>query len=98
MKRKGHLVLVQFENGRASAAKAAMENGKVTARPKRLRKKWSRVEEAHLRRESANLFSGTHHDPFDRLLTAPANLEDMILITADRMVERYPVEILWAGR
>jgi PIN domain nuclease of toxin-antitoxin system len=39
-----------------------------------------------------------HRDPFDRLLIAQANLEDMILITADRMFQRYPVQILWAGR
>jgi PIN domain nuclease of toxin-antitoxin system len=38
-----------------------------------------------------------HRDPFDRLLIAQANLEDMILITADRMFQRYPVQILWAG-
>ena len=39
-----------------------------------------------------------HRDPFDRLLIAQANLEDMILITADRMVRKYPVQILWAGK
>jgi len=39
-----------------------------------------------------------HHDPFDRLLISQSNLEDMILITADRMIEKYPVQILWAGR
>jgi PIN domain nuclease of toxin-antitoxin system len=39
-----------------------------------------------------------HRDPFDRLLIAQANLEDMILITADRMFQRYPVKLLWAGR
>jgi PIN domain nuclease of toxin-antitoxin system len=39
-----------------------------------------------------------HHDPFDRLLVAQATLEDMVLITADRMVEKYPVQILWGGR
>jgi PIN domain nuclease of toxin-antitoxin system len=39
-----------------------------------------------------------HQDPFDRLLIAQANLEDMILITADRLIEKYPVQILWAGR
>ncbi len=39
-----------------------------------------------------------HRDPFDRLLIAQANLEDMILITADRMFEKYPVRLLWAGR
>jgi PIN domain nuclease of toxin-antitoxin system len=39
-----------------------------------------------------------HQDPFDRLLVAQANLEDMILVTADRMIEKYPVRVLWAGR
>ena len=39
-----------------------------------------------------------HRDPFDRLLIAQANLEDMILITADRMFEKYPVQTLWVGR
>jgi len=39
-----------------------------------------------------------HRDPFDRLLIAQANLEDMILITADRMFQRYAVQLLWAGR
>jgi PIN domain nuclease of toxin-antitoxin system len=39
-----------------------------------------------------------HRDPFDRLLIAQANLEDMVLITADRIFEEYPVQLLWAGR
>jgi PIN domain nuclease of toxin-antitoxin system len=39
-----------------------------------------------------------HRDPFDRMLIAQANLEDMILITAERAIEKYPVNILWAGR
>ena len=39
-----------------------------------------------------------HRDPFDRLLVAQAQLEEMILVTSDRVLEKYPVEILWAGR
>lgn len=39
-----------------------------------------------------------HRDPFDRLLIAQANLEGMTLITADRMFEKYSVQMLWAGR
>jgi PIN domain nuclease of toxin-antitoxin system len=39
-----------------------------------------------------------HRDPFDRLLIAQANLEDLILVTADRMIEKYPVQVLWVGR
>lgn len=39
-----------------------------------------------------------HRDPFDRLLVAQATVENLVLITADAMLERYPVEVLWAGR
>jgi PIN domain nuclease of toxin-antitoxin system len=39
-----------------------------------------------------------HRDPFDRLLIAQAQVEDMTLITADRMFDRYPIQVLWAGR
>lgn len=39
-----------------------------------------------------------HGDPFDRLLVAQALSEGLTLITADRELKRYSVEILWAGR
>jgi PIN domain nuclease of toxin-antitoxin system len=39
-----------------------------------------------------------HRDPFDRLLIAQAQVEEMTLITADRMFGRYSVQLLWAGR
>ena len=38
-----------------------------------------------------------HHDPFDRLLVAQAQLEGLVLVTADSRVAIYDVEILWAG-
>lgn len=37
-----------------------------------------------------------HDDPFDRLLVAQAQLEDLPLLTADRDFERYEVEVIWA--
>lgn len=39
-----------------------------------------------------------HHDPFDRLLIAQAIAEDMTVLTADRVFQLYPVQVLWAGR
>jgi PIN domain nuclease of toxin-antitoxin system len=40
----------------------------------------------------------THHsDPFDRLLIAQAQIEDMVILTADRAFEPYGVKILWCG-
>jgi len=38
-----------------------------------------------------------HRDPFDRLLVAQANLEDMVLISSDRIFLNYSVQLLWAG-
>jgi PIN domain nuclease of toxin-antitoxin system len=37
-----------------------------------------------------------HGDPFDRLLVAQAQLEQLSLLTADRQLGDYEVEILWA--
>lgn len=37
-----------------------------------------------------------HRDPFDRMLVAQAQLEELILVTHDRVLEPYEVEILWA--
>jgi len=39
-----------------------------------------------------------HTDPFDRLLIAQAILEEMTLLTADRIFAKYPVDILWCGK
>jgi PIN domain nuclease of toxin-antitoxin system len=39
-----------------------------------------------------------HRDPFDRLLIAQTKLEGLVLVTADRIVEKYPVDVLRAGR
>jgi PIN domain nuclease of toxin-antitoxin system len=36
-----------------------------------------------------------HRDPFDRLLVAQALVERCMLVTADRRLASYPVEILW---
>lgn len=39
-----------------------------------------------------------HRDPFDRLLVAQAVQERIPLVTADRELERYDVEVVRAGR
>jgi PIN domain nuclease of toxin-antitoxin system len=39
-----------------------------------------------------------HRDPFDRLLIAQGKVEEMTVISADRMFDRYPVQLLWAGQ
>lgn len=37
-----------------------------------------------------------HRDPFDRLLVAQAQVEGLPLLSADRQLARYDVEIQWA--
>jgi PIN domain nuclease of toxin-antitoxin system len=39
-----------------------------------------------------------HSDPFDRLLVSQAKLERCALLTADRQLTAYAVDIIWAGR
>jgi PIN domain nuclease of toxin-antitoxin system len=39
-----------------------------------------------------------HGDPFDRLVVAQARCEGLVLITADRELKKYQLEILWAAR
>jgi PIN domain nuclease of toxin-antitoxin system len=39
-----------------------------------------------------------HHDPFDRMLVAQAQLEALTLVTADRLLQPYDVELLDARR
>ncbi len=36
-----------------------------------------------------------HRDPFDRLIIAQANVEQLTIITKDRRFEEYGVEIRW---
>jgi PIN domain nuclease of toxin-antitoxin system len=36
-----------------------------------------------------------HRDPFDRLLIAQSQVERVPLITADPVIARYPVDIVW---
>jgi PIN domain nuclease of toxin-antitoxin system len=37
-----------------------------------------------------------HRDPFDRILLAQAQIEQMTLVTADEILTQYGVDILWA--
>src|ERR1044071_5664059 len=41
---------------------------------------------------------GHHNDPFDRLLIAQAQVEELVLMTADEDILPYRVRTLWAGR
>lgn len=36
-----------------------------------------------------------HRDPFDRMLVAQAQLEEMSILSADLQMSRYQVELIW---
>ena len=36
-----------------------------------------------------------HQDPFDRLIISQAIIEDMTLVSIDRKISLYPVNLLW---
>lgn len=36
-----------------------------------------------------------HGDPFDRMLVAQARCEGLTLVSADKIMREYPVEVLW---
>ncbi|MBD1194652.1 type II toxin-antitoxin system VapC family toxin [Vulcanococcus sp. Clear-D1] len=40
-------------------------------------------------------YSQLHRDPFDRMLAAQAELEGLVLITADAQLANFPCPILW---
>ena len=44
--------------------------------------------------EVAGLFPALHRDPFDRILAAQAEVEDMILATVDVTFEQFKVKVL----
>ena len=37
----------------------------------------------------------SHKDPFDRLLVAQAIVEDVALVSRDKVFKQYPVKLLW---
>ena len=43
----------------------------------------------------AGCYVQVHKDPFDRMLAAQAELENMLLITIDPELHAFPIEILW---
>jgi len=51
------------------------------------------IELRHVLRAGALPF--IHRDPFDRLLVAQAQLEDIPIVTADPAIAQYDVEVIW---
>ena len=84
---------------KAAAGKLTLPESPVSYVPRRMAEQGLRpLAVTHPHALAVFNLPSHHRDPFDRLLVAQATLEQMVLVTADRVVETYPVEILWAGR
>jgi PIN domain nuclease of toxin-antitoxin system len=51
----------------------------------------------HLHGLTAGELPAHHRDPFDRMLVAQAQCEDLTLMTTDRQLLKYAVKTLWCG-
>jgi PIN domain nuclease of toxin-antitoxin system len=56
------------------------------------------LEITHLHSLIAGGLPPHHRDPFDRMLIAQAQAEDMTLLTGDRNLHRYEVELIFCNR
>jgi len=52
----------------------------------------------HLHALAVDGLPNHHRDPFDRLLIAQALSEQMTLLTADRVFQKYKVELIFCGK
>jgi len=44
---------------------------------------------------AAGALPGPHRDPFDRMLIAQGQLEDLPIVTSDKAFKRYPITLVW---
>jgi PIN domain nuclease of toxin-antitoxin system len=51
------------------------------------------IQPAHIYR--LQLLPPVHFDPFDRLLVAQAQVEDLRLLTGDRVMKKYLPDLIW---
>ncbi len=51
------------------------------------------IQLAHILRVTS--LPSIHKDPFDRLLIAQAQVENLPLVTSDSEIARYPVQVIW---
>jgi PIN domain nuclease of toxin-antitoxin system len=83
---------------KSSSGKLRLPEPAVTFVPRRMAQQGVRpLEVSHQHALAVSQLHPHHRDPFDRLLAAQANFENMVLVSADRAFANYPVELLWAA-
>jgi PIN domain nuclease of toxin-antitoxin system len=85
-------ISIKHHAGRWPEASALLTNTEDTLR--KLRFVPLSISLSHAR--AAGSLAGPHRDPFDRLLIAQGRVEDLVIVTADRVFAAYNVKTLWA--
>lgn len=80
------------------AIKSALGRADFVVEPRRLRRGlldngWQELAVSGEHAAATLDLPPLHSDPFDRLLLAQAHVEGLTLLTADRMVAQYPVNV-----
>lgn len=57
-----------------------------------------RLDISHLHALAVDALPNYHQDPFDRMLIAQARSEEMVLLTMDKVFQKYEVEQIYCGR
>lgn len=60
-----------------------------------LRQGWSCLDLTALHCIQAGLYLSSHRDPFDRLLAAQSELEQLDLLSVDPMLDSFPLQRVW---
>ena len=81
---KAHAGKLRVEGGPARFLEQQVKRNRLSPLP---------IQPAHVLRVA--FLSPIHKDPFDRLLVAQAQAENLPLITSDTEISRYAVQVIW---
>lgn len=84
-------ITTKYRLGKLPSATLVVAN--IDEVTRRLDARWLAINHAHAARAGA--YPQAHRDPFDRLLAAQAEIEDLTLVSRDRALRQFGVDLLW---
>jgi PIN domain nuclease of toxin-antitoxin system len=84
-------IATRFRLGKLPSATPIIDNIDEVVR--RLGARWLAVNHAHAMH--AGNYLHAHKDPFDRMLAAQSELEDLPLVSKDRALRKFGIKLVW---
>lgn len=84
-------IATKFRLGKLPSARAIVSDCDNAAR--RLDAQWLAITHAHAIK--AGSYTQSHRDPFDRMLAAQAEIESVPLVSKDRTLQQFNIELVW---